>query len=83
MSTIFKVREGITSYEDPGWYQHPPGTVADVASDDDLKRDGIQIPPDSGKTAAARNRATDPICGPVAKPSLLARNETLVPKLRQ
>jgi hypothetical protein len=28
MFTLLKVREGITSYEDPGWYQHPPGTVA-------------------------------------------------------
>ena len=28
MFTILKIREGITSYEDPGWYQHPPGTVA-------------------------------------------------------
>jgi FtsP/CotA-like multicopper oxidase with cupredoxin domain len=28
MFTVLKVREGITSYEDPGWYKHPPGTVA-------------------------------------------------------
>ena len=28
MFTVFKVREGISSYEDSGWYQHPPGTVA-------------------------------------------------------
>ena len=28
MFTILKVREGITSYDDPGWYQNPPGTVA-------------------------------------------------------
>lgn len=28
MFTILKVRDGITSYDDPGWYQHPPGTVA-------------------------------------------------------
>ncbi len=28
MFTLLKVREGITSFEDPGWYQHPPGTVA-------------------------------------------------------
>jgi manganese oxidase len=29
MFTVFKVREGLTSYADPGWYQHPPGTVAE------------------------------------------------------
>jgi hypothetical protein len=28
MFTVLKVREGITSYEDPGWYKHPPGSVA-------------------------------------------------------
>jgi hypothetical protein len=28
MFTILKVREGITTYDDPGWYQHPPGSVA-------------------------------------------------------
>ena len=28
MFTVLKVREGITSYEDPGWYKAPPGTVA-------------------------------------------------------
>ena len=28
MFTVLKVREGITSYEDPGWYKHPEGTRA-------------------------------------------------------
>ena len=28
MFTVVKVREGLASYDDPGWYQHPPGTVA-------------------------------------------------------
>jgi manganese oxidase len=28
MFTILKVREGITTYDDPGWYKQPPGTVA-------------------------------------------------------
>lgn len=26
--TVVKVSKGITSYEDPGWYQHPARTVA-------------------------------------------------------
>lgn len=42
--TIFKVREGITSYEDPGWYQNPPGTVATLAAAEELRRDGITFP---------------------------------------
>lgn len=29
MFTILKVREAITNYNDPGWYQNPPGTVAE------------------------------------------------------
>jgi len=28
MFTVVKIREGITSYEDSGWYEHPEGTVA-------------------------------------------------------
>jgi hypothetical protein len=41
MVTVLKVREGIADYADPGPYQYPPGTVADLASDADLARDGI------------------------------------------
>ncbi|RJP75053.1 MAG: copper oxidase [Candidatus Abyssobacteria bacterium SURF_17] len=34
MFTIIKVRDGIIGYEDPGWYEHPEGTVAKpVAAD--------------------------------------------------
>lgn len=29
MFTIFKVRDNLTSYADPGWYHHPEGTVAE------------------------------------------------------
>ena len=33
MFTVVKVREGITGYEEPGWYKHPAGTVPhDVAT---------------------------------------------------
>jgi hypothetical protein len=39
MFTILKVREGIASYEDPGWYKHPPGTVSEPATAAELKRD--------------------------------------------
>ena len=30
MFTVVKVREGLEAgdYRDPGWYKHPPGTVA-------------------------------------------------------
>ena len=32
MFTVFKVRDDLTSYADPGWYQNPPGTVAEVVN---------------------------------------------------
>ena len=41
MFTIVKIREHLDSYGDPGWYEHPPGTVAEAASVAELGRDGI------------------------------------------
>ena len=41
MFTVLKVREGITSYEDAGWYAQPPDTLATEALPADLKRDEI------------------------------------------
>ena len=38
MFTILKVRDGISSYEDPGWYETPAGTLASLAGDNDLPR---------------------------------------------
>jgi FtsP/CotA-like multicopper oxidase with cupredoxin domain len=32
MFTVLKVRESLTTYSDPGWYQNPPGTVAEIVS---------------------------------------------------
>jgi FtsP/CotA-like multicopper oxidase with cupredoxin domain len=42
MFTIVKVREQLASDDDPGWYQHPPGTVSDLARAEELQRDGIE-----------------------------------------
>lgn len=51
--TIVKVRDGITSFGDPGWYDNPAGTQARPATAAELARDGInpvgtppsQVPP--------------------------------------
>ena len=52
--TIVKVRDTLQSYdEDPGWYQHPPGTVAMRATDAELARDGIDVDARSGSAAKA------------------------------
>ena len=43
MFTLLKVRDGLTSYTDPGWYSGPKSELADVASEAELKRDGITL----------------------------------------
>lgn len=43
MFTMLKVREGFASYDDPGWYDHPAGTVAAEATAADLRADGIRL----------------------------------------
>jgi FtsP/CotA-like multicopper oxidase with cupredoxin domain len=43
MFTIVKVRDQLDSYEkDPGWYKHPPNTVATIAARAELERDGVK-----------------------------------------
>jgi hypothetical protein len=41
MFTVLKVRNGLSSYRDPGWYENPVGTLADAADPNELSRDGI------------------------------------------
>ncbi len=43
MFTILKVRDRLSSYADPGWYDAPAGTVAVAAVSDALRRDGIHV----------------------------------------
>jgi len=43
MFTLLKVRENLTSYDDPGWYAHPKGTQAELADPKELERDGIRV----------------------------------------
>jgi hypothetical protein len=48
MFTILKVRDRLDSYDDPGWYEHPPGTVAEAASAEELARDGVDAASSAG-----------------------------------
>lgn len=41
MFTIVKIREELASYEDPGWFVNPEGTVARPAAAHELRADGI------------------------------------------
>jgi FtsP/CotA-like multicopper oxidase with cupredoxin domain len=43
MFTVLKVRDGIASYQDPGWYENPAGTLSVAALAEDLRRDGIDV----------------------------------------
>jgi len=79
MFTILKVRDELPADgSEPGWYKSPPGTLAEVAPAEDLKRDGIELPKDLPKTAAVRTPPkAEPWCGPVppTKTPLLVKNE--------
>ncbi len=44
MVTTLKVRDKAEGYGDPGPYDFPAGTVPGVASEADLRRDGIEVP---------------------------------------
>jgi FtsP/CotA-like multicopper oxidase with cupredoxin domain len=43
MFTILKVRPTLATYDDPGWYEHPPGTLVGLATQSDMDRDGIPM----------------------------------------
>jgi FtsP/CotA-like multicopper oxidase with cupredoxin domain len=43
MATVLKVRDRLKGHGDPGPYQAPRGTLASVAEDSDLRRDGIDV----------------------------------------
>ena len=43
MFTVLKVRDRITGYEDPGWYEAPAGTMARGATTAEMRSDGIEI----------------------------------------
>jgi hypothetical protein len=65
--TILKVRDQLKSYdEDPGWYQHPAGTVALKATDADLARDGIDVTERS--LSGGANSSTSGPMGPTGAP---------------
>ena len=51
MFTILKVRENLANYDDPGWYQAPPGTQADLAKNEELQRD-LGFVPDANPSPA-------------------------------
>ena len=52
MFTILKVRENLKSYDqDPGWYETPPGTLAQLAAHDALRSNAISADGSDAPTA--------------------------------
>ena len=43
MLTLLKIRDRVDGQVDPGWYAHPKGTVAEAATEEELKRDGVSM----------------------------------------
>ncbi len=43
MFTLLKVRAELPESGDPGWYEHPAGSVATLARPEDLARDGVEV----------------------------------------
>ena len=62
MFTILKVRDHLESYdENPGWYKHPPGTVASKASTLELARDGVDVNERTGASAWGQPSSRPPL----------------------
>jgi hypothetical protein len=78
--TVLKVRGGITSYEDPGPYQHPPGTVADVASAADLTNDGIKVE-SPARSASTSGPQAEAWCGPQPSDTLQSFSQGVTGKI--
>jgi manganese oxidase len=55
MFTIVKVRENLTNYDDPGWYENPPGTLAGLASNEELQRDLGFVPTSQDRQKPVNN----------------------------
>ncbi len=84
MFTILKVRDELPADgSEPGWYKAPPGTQADVAAVDELRRDGIAFAAATAQ-AEARSRAQNgkslELCDPAT--TLASSNSPLQPNAR-
>lgn len=61
MFTVLKVRDELSGYADPGWYENPPGTLAEPADPAELQRDAIDVrspPPGRARRLTIRLAST-------------------------
>ncbi|HEY0706440.1 MAG TPA: multicopper oxidase domain-containing protein, partial [Polyangia bacterium] len=68
MFTVLKVRRDVDGYEDPGWYDHPAGTLAGLASEEALRRDGVDVTRFGAKPSTAAPKAQLELDGNKAAP---------------
>ena len=59
MFTVVKIRENLSSYDDPGWYENPPGTLAVLATQEELRRD-LGVVPSGEPAAPAQGKGGEP-----------------------
>ena len=64
MFTVLKVRPDLQSFEDPGWHDHPQGTVAWQPRPAELQRDSIAANGSSAPTAPDSARRSSRIAPP-------------------
>ena len=55
MFTLLKVRDRLSDYADPGWYDNPPGSMATNATPAELARDGINVGAETNDEAPRRS----------------------------
>jgi hypothetical protein len=65
MFSVVKVREGLsaTDYADPGWYEHPEGTVAYEWTGEVPTPEAASGPSPITPSGAAQLRAVKPVAG--------------------
>lgn len=59
MFTVFKVRDNLTSYVDPGWYQHPLGTVAELVTIDAVPQNIREMKMNQSNMTGRENKMRD------------------------
>jgi hypothetical protein len=64
MFTILKIREGLRSYdEEPGWYEHPEGTVATPAGERQAAAPARSLPVRPPGPGSSGSRTFDAVRG--------------------
>lgn len=76
MFTLLKVRDQLNGSDDPGWYANPRGTQASLATEDELRRDGVAFTAALALAEAQRGVALEK-CDP-AFPAMTANPDSRV-----